>query len=950
MRIATPFELRRNSLLDRIERARPKIVVLVAPAGFGKSTLAQQYLRDRGAVAICDCSAAGDDLDLARRLIPALAVESPDREQSLTQRELMLGDGGTSVAHRIDLALEAWCQPTAGTTFVFENAEHLVERTGARDFLARLLARRPEGRTIFICSRESLRIHLTRFAAPHEILVLRAPDLAFGRSEIARLFAMSLDDPLLDRVIAVAQGWPIAVLLLKRFVDEGRIEELLNHLDDIAFDELHDYLADQVLAMLPESLVEAIFAVACIPHATAADVGVALTPGIAANLAEFAKESPFITRAENGTLSVHPLLASLLLEYHEERKAALLERVASAYADAENYQRAAELHLARGDRAAAAHALGRYEVIRDHTPAMRYARVLASLDRALVRRYPRLWGVTALLRMFCVDTEELFEEAETIWHTLPPETTPLESFYVFFFRALFRSYIGMFEEGLALVEAFGRAAGADDLPREPIDGYVIYLRAVLQARMGRLDEAERGLRAALPFTQGMDVMASGTYLTLGADIARVRGERTLERQCIEHSLEHARRSVLPNFVAFDLAEATFGAWFAGEDTLFERRLYELSEASNRVGARAFSYFTAAARGLHEEPSDADLLKYVALGRLIEAANAGDGAQAIRFAHAALASAEQNRTPFVIVLAAVACALTDELHRDAFLERAQEAASRCESPPLIAALGALKEERSDCGMLTAYASRLRRDRRAQAPPLDVRITDGTVRCHAREVAVAGRELELLTALAMRRDGATRTYLADLLWPELDGYAARNALSVCAHRLRQRLGVDDAIVRTENGYRLHDAAQVDIWEIERVLTTLARRERLTDADRAVLSATYAQLRFDRGARTKGWEWFEAIERRLRDMRMEAAHRLASDALEQNDPSTALELARQMISYDPCDEPARELAIRAYLRIGDRSAAMRQFRQYRETLQAELQCEPSPTLAELVGAGPA
>ena len=56
--------------------------------------------------------------------------------------------------------------------------------------------------------------------------------------------------------------------------------------------------------------------------------------------------------------------------------------------------------------------------------------------------------------------------------------------------------------------------------------------------------------------------------------------------------------------------------------------------------------------------------------------------------------------------------------------------------------------------------------------------------------------------------------------------------------------------------------------------------------------------------------------------------------------------MIGYDPCDEAGRELAITAHLRRGDHAAAMRQYRQYRETLLAELQCEPSEQIKELVG----
>ncbi|MDP9024382.1 MAG: hypothetical protein M3N13_03265, partial [Candidatus Eremiobacteraeota bacterium] len=418
-----PLEIRRKGLLERLERVRPKIVAIIAPAGFGKTTLVRQYLAQVGGGAVCDCSGVRDDLDLARRLIPALAAECPDREHGLTQRELMLGDGGTSVAERVSIALEAWREQASGT-IVFENAEHLTNSPAARDFLARLLGSAPEGRTIFICSRENLRMHFTRYAPPHEIMVLRAADLVFDAADVHAIFApFGTDARSIERIATVSQGWPIAVLLLKRFATEGRIATLLDRLDDVAFEELHDYLADEVLNALDADMMRAIFACACIPRASAADLRALKDPVIAEDIAEFAKESPFITRDADGSFIVHPLLASLLCEHQEERRMELLRRVAAVHEENELFQRAAELYLACGDQHAAARALGRHEVLRDHTPSMQYAAVLASLDHQLVRRYPRLWGVTALLRIFCVDTEELLDEAESIWRTLPPDVS-----------------------------------------------------------------------------------------------------------------------------------------------------------------------------------------------------------------------------------------------------------------------------------------------------------------------------------------------------------------------------------------------------------------------------------------------------------------------------------------------------------------------------------------------
>ncbi|HEY8315202.1 MAG TPA: BTAD domain-containing putative transcriptional regulator [Candidatus Baltobacteraceae bacterium] len=934
--------------MERLDRVRPKIIALIAPAGFGKSTLARQLTGGLEATAVCDATGILDDLDLARRLVPALAVENPERTQALTQRELMLGDGGTSVAERVNVALEAWKLPTDGTTFVFENAEHIANCPSARDLFARLLGRRPEGRTIVICSRESLRVHLTRFAPPHEIMTLRAADLAFDRDEMLRIFEPFADEAItIDRIRQVSQGWPIAVFLLKRFANEGRIEKLLEKLDDIAFEELHDYLADQILASLDPLLIDGLFACASIPNATSTDLRLVISSEQTMRaLVEFSKESPFLERSPDGIYTVHPLLTSLLLEHREERRSGLLSGLADAYIKVGDFQRAAELHLARGDRSAAANALGQHEVIQDHTPSMEYARVLSSLDRTLVQAYPRLWAVTALYRVFCVDTEELFDEAEALWRTLSPEATPLERYYILMFRLLFMSYIGLVEDAEEILERFSEEHEIPDEPKAPIHGYIASMRGILRARSGKLVQAERDLTFSLPFVQVQDIMLSRTLATLGSDIARVRGEFPVARQFVDRGLDAARRSGLPNFIALDVAEGAFGAWFAGEDMLYARYSGELDSLVSKNGVRGFAYFAAATRERDTEPVDADQLKWVVCGRLIAAANAKDSIQAIKHAKSALEAAEQYRSPFMESLAAIAVALFDDVSFDEMMARAAICAEACESPQLQSAVRAIAERRSQFGMLDAFVGRMQRDRVERIPMLAIELASGGVRSMGRDLALSEREQALLVALALRRETVARGRLADLLWPDLDEYAARNALSVCLHRLRQHLGNDEAILRSNDGYRLHDDVRVDLWDIDRMVGAIRSRPALGDSERALLSGVHAKLRAKRPSRMENWEWFEPVERHIGELRLEVAHRLASDALSHGDLRKALDLAHEMIAYDPCDEPAREIAISAYLQSGDRAAALRHYRQYRETLLAELQCEPSEAIAGLVG----
>lgn len=943
-------DLLRSTLIERVRAARPVIVSLVAPAGYGKSTFVRQLLEDAGPFAVCDCRGVGSDVDLARRVVPALADENPERSPNLSQSETMLGDAHATAADRIGVALAAWRVRTRPSAFVFENAEDALADPGAREFLARLLANRPDGRTIIICSRESLRMHFSRFASPHQILTLRAADLAFSLDEIAAIFTRTgAVDAAVERVAAVSFGWPIAVLLLARFAHEGRLDALLDKLDDVAYEELHEYLADQVLGDASEGVVDGLLTCGAIPHATERDVRLALgDSGAVDAFLAFQKTSPFVWRDAEGRFAVHPLVAQTLLERHPFRVEALLAPAAAAYETAGEYQRAAEIQLARNDQIAAAEALENVEVIEDEVPPIAYTRVLASLDRTVVMRYPRLWSVSALMRTFTVDSHLLLEEVEAIWAKLPADAPPIVRIYLYIFRVLMMSYVGDFVAALALVDEFRAQIAAPEIPETRMHGWLLYLRSLMTARLGRIDEAERDLEAAWPFVSTMHVMASGSLLTMGADIARVRGDWASEREQIDRAIEYVRKTGFSNFIAFDEAEATFGAWLAGDDAGYAHHAFALEAEVEREGVRGFAFFSACARGHDREPQPADHNKWIACGYLIAAANAADRAAALRYADVARDAAANYRSPFYQVLAALALAELNPLRRRLLHAEAAILAERIESPALHAAVAAVAHG-NDAGFLQSFVQRYRTDATDAGPRrgLMVELVAGRVVRDDQPVALAEREQALLTAVAMRPEALSRDRLTDMLWPDLSESAARNAFHVCLHRVKTRLGDENAIVRTHEGYRLGTEVRVDLWEIDRAVARIRANDAFDAAQLARLRDLYDRLRATRPPKFEAWEWFEPVERHLRELRCEVAQALAKHALDDGRTQDALALCHEMIAYDPCDEPAREIAIRAYLTSGDRAAALRHFRQYRDVLQSELQCEPSSALATLVGA---
>jgi DNA-binding SARP family transcriptional activator len=230
-------------------------------------------------------------------------------------------------------------------------------------------------------------------------------------------------------------------------------------------------------------------------------------------------------------------------------------------------------------------------------------------------------------------------------------------------------------------------------------------------------------------------------------------------------------------------------------------------------------------------------------------------------------------------------------------------------------------------------------------LAISFLDGSVHYNGMPVRLGSRDLELIFAIARRRQTYSVGELVELLWPECELADARNSFKVQLHRLRKRLADNQAIIRDGDGLRLGTGARVDQWDIEREMPTFCMRQIESGSSRDKVFAMYERLRLPRPVRICTWNWLEPTNRRLRELAGDLAGLLAKYAIREGRPDEALELAREMLLNDECDEAAREIVINAYLARGDRAEALRQYRIYRDVLAAELACEPSEQLAALV-----
>ncbi|HEU4515340.1 MAG TPA: bacterial transcriptional activator domain-containing protein [Nocardioidaceae bacterium] len=98
--------------------------------------------------------------------------------------------------------------------------------------------------------------------------------------------------------------------------------------------------------------------------------------------------------------------------------------------------------------------------------------------------------------------------------------------------------------------------------------------------------------------------------------------------------------------------------------------------------------------------------------------------------------------------------------------------------------------------------------------------------------------------------------------------------------------------------------------------------------------------------GWydDWVLFEKERLQHVRLRALESLAESQLARGHADVALAAALEAVAIEPLRETAHSLTIRAHLLAGNRSAAVREYREYQAKMEQELGIALSLTLEDL------
>jgi hypothetical protein len=741
--------------------------------------------------------------------------------------------------------LEAWKMRQERALFVIENADAIAADDGVLTLLGDLLAARPMERVVLLSSRFELPLRVTEYLAPHQTLTLSESQMRLDGEEAFGIFeGTDLAAEVVERIVRLADGWPIALLLLARVAHyEANIERLLDRLDGVPFAERHEYIVNDVLSALTPDMLSTMLAVAAIPHASLEDISVAtgirhVTPVIDGLL----RLPDFITSAA-GSYQMHPLLRAALRARHECDFADYLLRAARENARLGDFQRAAELFSISGDDAAAASALDCLPAAALEQPSPRLIDALAKIPLPVLCSYPNLWIATLRYRRPNVPAARLDDEARRLLEAPQVRASPALARRLSVRRATLALGLDRLEAARAALDAAGAGGSFEDSPEE--QRLVLMTSAVVAAKQGHFAESDRFVERADAVQGARQLRFELERAQIAMEKARFSGDWAGLLKIGEEALGAAQRGGPTSRIVEAARAVASAAWYCNDDdrvAAAEQMLEDCGVSSAPAPAVAEWRAALASADIDEAKTLFD--RAIGEGDRIENAFLHI---AMRVSAALLLPGERRRLP-----------------------EARAIAQSIESPPLQASIELLIDsaEPSDYGIFKNVAARVARSPlKIRRDVLFVDVVRGQVRRGSEVLHVSDRGFELLVALALLPSGASRE-LAGAIWPGLDPKAALNSLKMCVSRTRAQID-KEAIQSTRNGYALSDRVVIDVREFERLLRSVRGAETLGDSMRRRAHEAIATLAAHPPAYAEDWHWFAPYAAHLEALQRDLIH---------------------------------------------------------------------------------
>jgi LuxR family maltose regulon positive regulatory protein len=252
--VVRPALVPRTNLLDRVHANGHRIVSVVAPAGYGKSTLLAQWAaRASGPVAWLSLDAADNDPET----LLSYAAAALDRVEPIDVATIAPSGRGHTVAAaavpRLTGAMAAMAEPVS----LFLDHVEFVDNPQCLDVIAELALHLPARSQLALASRQEPPLPTARLRAAGDLGEVGVDDLAMDEQEARLLLdaaGVELSDEDAHELIERTEGWPVGLYLAALAWHAGGDAGGLRFTGDDR--HMADYLRAEFLDRMPAEHVE----------------------------------------------------------------------------------------------------------------------------------------------------------------------------------------------------------------------------------------------------------------------------------------------------------------------------------------------------------------------------------------------------------------------------------------------------------------------------------------------------------------------------------------------------------------------------------------------------------------------------------------------------------------------------------------------------------------------
>jgi len=210
--------LSRKHLFDLFESKAPGATLVIAPAGFGKTTLVAEWVKENARPTFWYTVDATDSIqDFQAHVIAAITVHFPNFFANVDQLEHY------EISEAIQLLAAAVGQLSGEYNFVIDGGrEENPEISSYGQLIADTV---PDNVHLVIIRRNSPMTSLARYAALGNLSVITSAELKFSEDEvnaIASINGVDLSENGNAKELAMCEGWPSAVQLMCRNISKGK--------------------------------------------------------------------------------------------------------------------------------------------------------------------------------------------------------------------------------------------------------------------------------------------------------------------------------------------------------------------------------------------------------------------------------------------------------------------------------------------------------------------------------------------------------------------------------------------------------------------------------------------------------------------------------------------------------------------------------------------------------